>query len=67
MHERPGRRDRRVARHNCHAGQHRYGSPKEIGAGIIRRICDACSAVSIDLTGVPDPIATGTLFITPRP
>ncbi len=66
MSQRTGRRNRRHARQHCNSGNHRYGSPKEIGGGIVRRICDACAMVSIDLTNVTEPIETGALFITPR-
>jgi len=46
----PGRRNRRKARLRCRADEHRFGSPQPIGGGIVRRVCLACSMVSIDLT-----------------
>jgi len=54
-----GRRDRRRARVECRENKHRYGSPTPVGAGIQRRVCLACGAVSIDLTGADDPVRPG--------
>ena len=34
----------------CRSGAHRYGAGSVVAAGILRRICQECSAVSIDLT-----------------
>lgn len=34
----------------CRSGAHRYGAASVVAPGILRRICQACSAVSIDLT-----------------
>gem|GEM_PF-6506364 len=53
-----GRRDRRRARAQCRENRHRYGSAAPIGAGITRRVCLACGAVSIDLTGAEPPAPT---------
>lgn len=54
-----GRRSRRKAKANCRAEQHRFGSGQVIGGGILRRVCSACGAVSIDLTSVEDPVTIG--------
>lgn len=35
----------------CRKGRHHFGSNQNIGAGITRRVCDTCSAITIDLTG----------------
>lgn len=59
------RRDRRRARADCRRGHHRYGSGQEIGGGIVRRVCLACGAVSIDLTGATQPHET-RLFTSNR-
>lgn len=45
---RPSKRD---SRPNCRKGIHSFGPTQEVGGGISRRVCDRCSAVSIDLTG----------------
>lgn len=58
-HSRPGRRSRRKAYAQCRRERHRYGSPQQIGGGILRRICFACGMVSIDLTGATDHGAPG--------
>lgn len=42
--------------------RHRYGSGQQIGAGMIRYVCFACGAVSIDLTQVEAVTAVGSLF-----
>ncbi len=34
----------------CRKGRHDFGDPQNVGAGIIRRVCGTCAAVSIDLT-----------------
>lgn len=36
---------------DCRKGRHLYGADQNIGAGMTRRICSACSDVTIDLTG----------------
>jgi hypothetical protein len=51
-----GRRDRRKARTDCRAGRHRYGSGQQVGGGIVRRVCAACGAVSIDLTAADETL-----------
>lgn len=60
-----GRRARR-APPACQDDRHRYGPPQPIGGGILRRLCLACGAVSIDLTEADEPAASGALF-RPRP
>lgn len=47
------RQDEKSDRHkraDCRKGRHHYGSIQNIGAGIGRRVCETCSAVTIDLT-----------------
>jgi hypothetical protein len=34
---------------------HDYGAMQDIGAGIARRVCATCNAVTIDLTGTYEP------------
>lgn len=36
----------------CRKGRHEFGETQNIGAGIARRVCLTCSAVTIDLTSV---------------
>jgi hypothetical protein len=66
MNERFGKRSRRQARVDCQLGRHRFGSSQEIGGGIVRRVCHACSSITIDLTAVQEPIAVGELFVGRR-
>lgn len=54
----PGRRIRRRARADCRRGRHRFGSGRDAGGGIVRRICLACGAVTIDLTAADAPEPT---------
>ena len=49
-HVRPEDRTERHKRSNCRRGRHSYGEDQNIGAGIIRRVCDTCGAVNIDLS-----------------
>ena len=49
-HVNPGIKPRKHRRSDCRKGLHEYGEPQNIGAGILRRVCDACAAVTIDLT-----------------
>ncbi|HET9203715.1 MAG TPA: hypothetical protein VFP67_11315 [Acidimicrobiia bacterium] len=37
-------------RSSCRRGSHRFDTPQNVGAGIVRRVCVACGSVSIDLT-----------------
>lgn len=48
-HVRPGDKAARV-KASCRRGVHVYGEAQHIGAGIMRRVCTRCSAVTIDLT-----------------
>lgn len=36
---------------DCRRGSHEYGEGQHIGAGIMRRVCQTCAYVTIDLTG----------------
>jgi hypothetical protein len=36
---------------DCRKGSHAYAEGQHIGAGIMRRVCETCSYVTIDLTG----------------
>ena len=51
-HLRPEDMTERRRRAACRRGRHSYGPDQHIGAGIIRRVCDVCSSVNIDLTEV---------------
>ena len=57
-----GKRSRRQARTDCRQGRHRFGSNSLIGGGIVRRMCNECGAISIDLTSVESPLEAG-LFV----
>ncbi|MGH8947181.1 MAG: hypothetical protein ACRDVL_13665, partial [Acidimicrobiia bacterium] len=39
----------------CLLGRHHYGEDHEVGAGIQRRVCEVCAAVTIDLTRADEP------------
>lgn len=39
----------------CFLGRHHYGEDHGIGAGILRRACSVCGAVTIDLTRAEEP------------
>lgn len=47
---RPESRTQKHKRSACRRGRHDYGQHQNIGAGIVRRVCDVCGAVTIDLT-----------------
>lgn len=49
-HVRPEEKTDRHRRLSCRRGRHDYGANQNIGAGIIRRVCEACGAVNIDLS-----------------
>lgn len=51
-HLRPEDMTERRRRAACRRGRHSYGADQHIGAGIIRRVCEVCSSVNIDLTEV---------------
>lgn len=60
-HLRPEDKTPRLKRLSCRKGRHDFGEAQHIGGGITRRVCQACSAVSIDLTGaheVESPIVS---------
>ncbi|MDX1447818.1 MAG: hypothetical protein R3246_02045 [Acidimicrobiia bacterium] len=42
--------------------RHAYGPGQQIGAGIVRHVCSACGAVSIDLTRADEAVTVGSLF-----
>ncbi len=39
---------------DCRKGRHDYEQGQHIGAGIMRRVCQTCAYVTIDLSGVED-------------
>jgi hypothetical protein len=59
-HVRPKAGKRRRDKPNCRKGIHLFGPAQEVGGGITRRVCELCSAVSIDLTGA-HPMGTPSL------
>lgn len=44
----------RIHQRACRRGDHRFGAPQRIGAGIQRTACSVCGSVSIDLRDVHD-------------
>lgn len=38
----------------CLVGRHHYGDDHDVGAGILRRACEACGGVTIDLRGADE-------------
>lgn len=56
----------RRRRSSCRRGRHHYGEPQHVGAGIIRKVCEVCSSVTIDLTGAYEakaPITSDSIAI----
>ena len=53
-HLRPEDRPTRRVRSACRRGRHFYGEGQHVGGGIVRRVCDECGEVSIDLTQVEE-------------
>lgn len=49
-HIQPEDKTQRHRRADCRKGRHDFGENQSIGAGIVRRVCDACGSVTIDLT-----------------
>jgi hypothetical protein len=49
-HIRPEPKAPKRRKSDCKKGLHDYGATQNIGAGIARRVCARCSAVTIDLT-----------------
>jgi len=45
---------------DCRKGNHDYAEGQHIGAGIMRRVCQTCAYVTIDLSG-SEPISGGTI------
>jgi hypothetical protein len=66
MSQRSGKRNRRKAKVDCQVGRHRFGSLQTVGGGIVRRVCTACSSITIDLTGVQEQITSAELFVGRR-
>lgn len=66
-HLRPEDRSFKHSRAACRKGRHLYGESQNIGAGILRRVCDICGEVTIDLTkadGLTAPILRPTKTIS---
>lgn len=42
--------DKKHKKSDCRKGRHVYGVSQHIGAGILRRVCQSCARVTIDLT-----------------
>ncbi len=53
-HVRPEDKTPRARRSDCRNGRHTYGESQGIGAGLLRRVCELCSAVTIDLTNADE-------------
>ena len=53
-HVRPEDKSTRTRRADCKKGRHTYGESQSIGAGLLRRVCDLCAWVTIDLTGAEE-------------
>ena len=53
-HLRPEAKATRHKRSDCRKDNHNYGEEQNIGAGILRRVCATCGAVSIDLTSADE-------------
>lgn len=56
-HLRPEDRSAKKSKAACRKGRHYYGEAQNIGAGIVRRVCETCGEVTIDLTGA-DEVST---------
>ena len=39
---------------HCRRGRHRYGTPQQVGGGILRQVCLACGSVTIDISSAAD-------------
>ncbi|HET8740036.1 MAG TPA: hypothetical protein VFO17_09920 [Acidimicrobiia bacterium] len=53
-HLRPEDRSSKRSRAACRKGRHDYGDGQNIGAGIVRQVCQTCGEVTIDLTGAEE-------------
>jgi hypothetical protein len=49
-HLRQGERATKHRKSDCKKGDHLFGATQSVGAGIARRVCEVCGAVTIDLT-----------------
>ena len=49
IHPEPKSSKHRIA--ECRKGSHDYAEGRHVGAGIMRRVCQTCAYVTIDLTG----------------
>ncbi len=52
-HIRPDER-RQHSNSDCRKGRHEFGESQNIGAGILRRVCEFCHWVTIDLTNADE-------------
>ena len=43
----------------CRNGAHRYGRGTSVAPGILRRVCEHCAGVSIDLTAEEAQVSAG--------
>jgi len=57
-HVRPDAKSEKHRPSACKKGQHDYGVSQYIGAGIERRVCTTCSAVTIDLNAADNSLAS---------
>lgn len=57
-HVRPDAKSHKQRMNDCKKGLHDYGVAQYIGAGIERRVCATCAAVTIDLTASDESLAT---------
>ncbi|MCI0425081.1 MAG: hypothetical protein L0Z49_07115 [Actinobacteria bacterium] len=55
-HVRPETKSPRRSRSDCRKGLHQFGETQNVGAGIGRRVCAICNAVTIDLTATHEPV-----------
>ena len=46
----------------CRGGHHRFGQPASVGGGILRRVCELCGDVSLDLRPAEEP-RKASLFV----
>jgi hypothetical protein len=49
----------------CRKGRHDYADGQHIGAGIVRRVCQTCAYVTIDLTGAEATSLSELYGVTP--
>lgn len=71
-HLRPDERIQRHRKSHCKKGRHEYGESQNVGAGILRRICEVCGIINIDLTSADEletpviPKKTNLASMAPR-